>query len=70
MPTVIASIALVVIVSWAIYYLVKQKRAGRRCLGCALESGCSVKKPSCCSSNGGETNKPVLLEMPKLKQER
>ena len=44
MSTVIASLALVAIVSGAITYIVKEKRKGTKCIGCPISSSC--RKPS------------------------
>jgi len=39
--TIIASIALVVIVGWAVWYIVKEKKRGTRCIGCPMAGNCS-----------------------------
>lgn len=40
LPTIIASLALVVIVTWAVYHIVSHKRRGGACLGCPVEGTC------------------------------
>lgn len=40
-PTVIASIALAVIVAASVGYLIRQKLKGRICIGCPLGSQCT-----------------------------
>ena len=40
LPTIIASLALVAIVAWAIYYIVSHKKRGGACLGCPVEGTC------------------------------
>jgi len=42
LSTVIASLALVAIVSGAITYIVKEKRKGTKCIGCPVSSSCSI----------------------------
>lgn len=42
MSTVIASLALVVIVGLAIGYIVKEKRKGTKCIGCPISSDCTL----------------------------
>lgn len=43
MSTIVASIAVVLIVGWAVYYLYAHRKSGKACIGCALDASCPVK---------------------------
>lgn len=43
MSTIIASIAVALIVGWAVYYLYAHRKSGKACIGCALDASCPVK---------------------------
>jgi len=44
MSTVIATIALIVIVSLAVGYIIKEKRRGVKCIGCPMAGECDKKR--------------------------
>ena len=50
MSTVIASLALVAIVTGAITYIIKEKRKGTKCIGCPVASSCTIN-PQVASSS-------------------
>lgn len=47
MKNLIASIILIIIIACAIYYIVKQKKEGVKCIGCPYSGNCPSK-----NSNG------------------
>ncbi|MCR5703264.1 MAG: FeoB-associated Cys-rich membrane protein [Eubacterium sp.] len=47
MENIIISIILVLIVGFAIFYIVKEKKKGRRCIGCPSSGKCSRKQCGC-----------------------
>ena len=59
MSTVIASLALVAIVSGAITYIVKEKRKGTKCIGCPISSSCTLN-PQVASPEGNRHNLQIV----------
>ncbi|MBQ8894817.1 MAG: FeoB-associated Cys-rich membrane protein [Clostridia bacterium] len=47
MENVIIIAILVLIVGAAIWYVIRAKKSGKKCIGCP-DSGCSSEKCSCC----------------------
>lgn len=41
-PTIIASVALAVILIAALRHLISQKRSGKACMNCPVEGGCPI----------------------------
>ena len=52
-PEIIAIVAIVLIVGGAIFYLVRAKRRGQKCVGCPYAKECGNK----CSCQSKNTNK-------------
>ncbi|MBE5924397.1 MAG: FeoB-associated Cys-rich membrane protein [Lachnospiraceae bacterium] len=48
LPDIIVTLILVVIVGSAIYYIYKEKKKGRRCIGCPMAGDCA--RASACNS--------------------
>ncbi|MDO5025387.1 MAG: FeoB-associated Cys-rich membrane protein [Trueperella sp.] len=42
MATIIASVALILVVAGAVRYLYRQRKQGNACAGCALENNCPI----------------------------
>lgn len=59
MSTVIASLALVAIVSGAITYIVKEKRKGTKCIGCPVSSSCTIN-PEVATTPGNRHNLQIV----------
>lgn len=51
LPTIVASLALVVIVAWAVYHIVSNKKRGGACLGCPVEGTCPTVRAYCGSAS-------------------
>ena len=45
MATIIAVVALMAVVSWAIWYIVTEKKRGNACIGCSVEGTCGLETP-------------------------
>ena len=54
MENVIIGVIVLVIVSGAVFYIVKQKKKGVKCIGCPNGSACSGGCTSCSESNNSE----------------
>lgn len=48
LPDIIVTLILVIIVGSAIYYIYKEKKKGRRCIGCPMAGDCA--RASACNS--------------------
>lgn len=56
--TIIATGALVAIVSWAVWYIVTKKRTGVKCIGCPVANDCAISR-MLVGSQGGKV--PLTL---------
>lgn len=62
---IIAIVAIVLIIGGALFYIIKAKKSGRKCIGCPDGCSCKVKsirknlkkaKDHCCCSNDEKEN--------------
>ncbi|MBR6675993.1 MAG: FeoB-associated Cys-rich membrane protein [Clostridia bacterium] len=49
--TIIAAVAVAVIIGLALFYVIRSKRKGRKCIGCPDAKGCPMVKDGVCSCN-------------------
>lgn len=49
-PTIIAIIVIVLAVGGAIFYVVRAKRKGQKCIGCPYANSCSKKENKPCDN--------------------
>ncbi len=49
-PTIIAIIVIVLAVGGAIFYLVRAKKKGQKCIGCPYADACSKKQNNSCDN--------------------
>lgn len=68
MATIIATVALVVIVTWAVRHLWRSRQSGPACVGCPLAVACSSKGATC--EGAVRPIGPTLLGMPIVRGER
>ncbi len=49
---IIAILTIIVIIGLALFYIIKAKKSGRKCIGCSNSKCCSMKnnENSCCGS--------------------
>ncbi|MBQ2729556.1 MAG: FeoB-associated Cys-rich membrane protein [Clostridia bacterium] len=55
--TVITVVIIAAILGFAIYYIVRSKKQGRKCIGCPDSASCPSAKNGCCSCGYGGDNK-------------
>jgi len=48
MESVFIAIIILVVVGLATYYIIKEKKAGKKCIGCPYSSECSAKGKGDC----------------------
>ena len=48
LPDIIAIVAILLVVGAAVFYIIRAKKKGKRCIGCPDEGGCSGNCSSCC----------------------
>jgi hypothetical protein len=54
---IIAIAVIAAVVGIAVVYIVKQKKKGRKCIGCPYADACAKKaKENSCSCNGADNN--------------
>lgn len=51
MTDLIAVLAIVVILSLVIFYIIRSKKQGAKCIGCPMAKNCTAKKCGCSNQN-------------------
>ena len=51
LPDIIAIIAIAVIIGGALFYIIKAKKSGKKCIGCPDGASCKSGCTSCCGCN-------------------
>ena len=56
LPDIIAIVAIVLVIGGAVFYIIKAKKSGKKCIGCPDSVSCGAKKQGgeggCCGSCG------------------
>ena len=55
MGDIITAIAIVIIIGFAVAYIIKAKKSGQKCIGCPDSKTCSGNCAGCGGSCGGNT---------------
>ena len=58
METIIATAVLLPLVGFAVFYIIRAKRRGAKCIGCPYAKQCAAKGCGCCHSET-EENEPL-----------
>ena len=51
MENIIIVVALIMIIGFAVFYIVKAKKSGKKCIGCPYNDSCSSKNCECSQNN-------------------
>lgn len=51
MTDIIVILVIALIIGGAVWYIIKEKKKGKKCIGCPYASSCNTKRCSCNSDN-------------------
>ena len=53
LPDIIAIAAIVLIIGGAVFYIIRAKKKGKKCIGCPYSESCGAKSKDGCAGCGG-----------------
>lgn len=56
MESIIIAVIILVVVGLAAAYIIKEKKAGKKCIGCPYSSECAAKNKCSCGADNSNPN--------------
>ena len=53
LPDIIAIVAIALVIGGAVFYIVRSKRGGKKCIGCPYAGGCPKSSCACAHTEKG-----------------